>query len=240
MYTGWHFVNKLLIIDDDHDLFSLLNRLLQQDGYDCVHAADGPTGLKALDGGAFDLVVLDIMLPGMDGMEVLRRIRRSATCAAVPVLMLTARGEESDLVAGLEAGADDYLSKPFRSKELSARIGTLLRRAARMETRVFDAIRVDDLVVDRRGKMLMVADRRMDASDLEMRLLELLTAAPGVTVGRQQLYQSLFGRKAYTEDRSLEMLISRLRKKLGPRSDGGDRLRAVRGEGYVYLLPGDA
>ena len=232
-------MKKLLIIDDDCNLFNLLNRLLAPDGFSSSHAADGAAGLQALDDGAFDAVILDIMLPGMDGMEILRRIRSNKAHQTIPVLMLTARGEESDLVAGLEAGADDYLAKPFRSKELSARLGTLLRRAARSgEGKTPDNIVVGDLVIDKKELVVTVNGQGMKVSMPEIHLLDLLTATPGTVVGRQHLYQSIFGRKAYIEDRSLEMLVSRLRKKLGSRPDGGDRIRAVRGEGYMFLLPG--
>ena len=231
---GWT-VKKLLIIDDDHDLFSLLERLLTPAGYACFHAPDGLAGLNTFENGVHDAIVLDIMLPGLDGMGVLAEIRKRNQ--DIPVLMLTACGEEQDLVAGLEAGADDYLAKPFRGKELTARLNALLRKGAKNAPPRHADIVVGDMTVKRSDLSVAVNDAAVAVSPLEYRLVETLAESPGTVVSRQTLYQLLFGRKPYIEDRGLEMLISRLRKKIGPCPDGRERIRAVRGEGY-YLTPG--
>lgn len=235
-------MHKLLVIDDDYSLFALLAEYLGSAGFHCSHAPDGDRGLAALTDGFWDLVILDVMLPGKDGHEVLRSIREEPALRDIPVLMLTARGGEDDKVAGLELGADDYLAKPFGAKELVARLRALLRRTQKMAATSGDAVHmtIDDLRIDRNSLILVRDDSTVEITAAELRLLELLTESPGVVVERDILYQKIMGHPPFALDRSLDMMISRLRKKLGPRRDGGERIRAARGQGYVFLWSGDA
>lgn len=228
----------ILIIDDDMELFSLLSAYLKAEGFDSVHAPDAEKGLREAAKGGHDALVLDVMLPGMNGFEVLRRLRAEEGTALLPVLMLTARGEEIDRVVGLEMGADDYLAKPFSSRELVARLRALLRRTSLGKTNL-PLQHVDDLSINRASLCVGVNGQQQEVTVSELRLLMLLTQNIGEIVSRETLYKSIFGHPAYPMDRSLDMLVSRLRKKLGPRKDGGERIRAVRGEGYMYLLAGE-
>ena len=232
---------RLLIVDDDHGLFALLEEYLGGAGFSCFHAPDGDAGLAAFAGGPWDAVVLDVMLPGMDGHEVLRRIRTNAAIASVPVLMLTARGGEDDKVLGLELGADDYLAKPFGPRELVARLRALLRRTGRIvnpDAEPAAVLRLDDIVVEKDSMTLVQEGSRTEITPSELRLLELFAETPGRVIGRETLYLKILGHRVFAQDRSLDMMISRLRKKLGPRRDGGERIRAARGEGYMFLLSG--
>ena len=230
---------RILIIDDDAELFSLLNDYLKDEGFICVHAPDAHAGLREAAKGGFDALILDVMLPGLNGFEVLRRLRGEEVSAFLPVLMLTARGEEVDRVVGLEMGADDYLGKPFSTRELVARLRALLRRTAHGKEP--PAVRhIDDLQINRASLCVTISGRQRELTVSELRLLEHLAKNIGQVVSRHFLYKSIFGRQAYPMDRSLDMLVCRLRKKLGARPDGGERIKAVRGEGYVYLLRGEA
>ena len=232
---------RLLIIDDDAELFSLLNDYLKDEGFTCVHAPDAHKGLREAAKGGFDALILDVMLPGLNGFEVLRHLRANEVSALLPVLILTARGEEVDRVVGLEMGADDYLGKPFSTRELVARLRALLRRTAHGKAGQPPAVRqIDDLRINRASLSVTVSGKQRELTVSELRLLEHLVRNIGQVVSRHFLYKSLFGHQAYPMDRSLDMLVSRLRKKLGTRPDGGERIKAVRGEGYVYLLTGDA
>lgn len=235
-------MSRLLIVDDDFSLFVLLEEYLGKSGFSCFHAPDGDAGIAALAAGSWDVVILDVMLPGKTGHEVLRHIRAEPTTCALPVLMLTARGGEDDKVLGLELGADDYLAKPFGAKELVARLRALLRRTERFENipaKDDNLLRLDDLVVDRDSMLLLQGETRMDITPSELRLLELFAEAPGKVIGRDTLYHEIIGHRPFAQDRSLDMLISRIRKKLGPRRDGGERIRAARGAGYMFLLSGE-
>ncbi len=229
----------ILIIDDDLELFSLLSAYLETEGFSSVQAEDAETGLAEASKGGYDALILDVMLPGMNGFEVLRRLRAEESTAGLPVLMLTARGEEIDRVVGLEMGADDYLAKPFSSRELVARLRALLRRSSLGKVNL-PLQHVDDLSINRASLCVGMNGQQQDLTVPELRLLTLLTQNIGEIVTREVLYKSIFGHSAYPMDRSLDMLVSRLRKKLGPRKDGGERIRAVRGEGYMYLLSGES
>jgi two-component system response regulator CpxR len=232
----------ILIIDDDVELFSLLNDYLTEEGFHCVHAPTPQKGFQELEKGGFDALILDVMLPDMNGFEVLRRLRAEENAAFLPVLMLTARGEEIDRVVGLEMGADDYLPKPFSSRELVARLRALLRRSAqgKPDQTTLMLHSVGDITINRTALCVSINDKQQELTVSELRLLTHLVQNIGEVVGRDFLYKSIFGHRAYPMDRSLDMLVSRLRKKLGPRRDGGERIKAVRGEGYVYILAGDA
>jgi two-component system response regulator CpxR len=235
---------RILIVDDDCGLFALLDEYLGSFGFSCFHAADGDAGTNALAAEPWDAVILDVMLPRKTGHEVLAWLRAhpAPSVRSLPVLMLTARGGEDDKVRGLEAGADDYLAKPFGAKELVARLHALLRRVARSGEGdgSGDALVLDDLVVDRNSMTLSLNDARIEITPSELRLLELFSEMPGRVVDRETLYMRILNHPPFGQDRSLDMMISRLRKKLGTRRDGGERIRAARGEGYMFLLSGDA
>ncbi|SBV97863.1 DNA-binding response regulator in two-component regulatory system with CpxA [uncultured delta proteobacterium] len=232
-------MQKILIIDDDNELFGLLVDYLQDEGFSCAHAPDAETGLKKSAESRFDIIVLDVMLPGVNGFEVLRRLRSSSHANAVPVLMLTARGEEIDRIVGLEMGADDYLGKPFNPRELVARLRAVLRRAGAGKPETQAVQQVEDISINHAAHSVTANGKQHDLTGAEIRLLRHLVENIGNIVSRDFLYKSIFGHPAYPTDRSLDMLVSRLRKKLGGRPDGGERIKAVRGEGYVYLLSGE-
>jgi len=229
----------ILIIDDDLELFGLLRAYFETEGLAAVLAADAENGLREAAKGGYDALILDVMLPGSNGFEVLRRLRAEEATALLPILMLTARGEEIDRVVGLEMGADDYLAKPFSSRELVARLRAIMRRTPFGQANP-PLRRVDDLSINRASLCVGINGRPQDLTVSELRLLCLLTQNSGEIVSRDALSKSVFGHPAYPLDRSLDMLVSHLRKKLGPRPDGGERIKSVRGEGYVFLRAGDA
>lgn len=240
-------MTRILVIDDDAALYSLLEEYFAQTEFESEHAVDAETGLSRLlaDPEKWDAVILDVMLPGASGLLVLQRLRERPSIRELPVLMLTALGEEEQRIAGLEAGADDYLAKPFSLRELSARLRAILRRGGKRETASAavpnaDLLKVDNLTVDKAALQVDCAGTNLKLTPLELRLLEVLAEIPGQVVSREDLYRRVFDHEAFHYDRSLDMAVSRLRKKLGPRSDGGERIRAAWGEGYVFLLPGAA
>ncbi len=229
---------KLLIIDDDKKLQILLSDYLGEQGFQCTGAENAAAGRHFLEREEWGAVILDVMLPGASGLDLLRQIRADDSTRKVPVLMLTARGDEVDRVVGLEMGADDYLTKPFSARELAARIRALLRRAgAEAETAPEQKV-VDDLLIHKACLRVTVGGKQAELTVPEMQLLEMLVAEPGKPLDRHALCKALFGHPAYPYDRSLDMLVSRLRKHLGFRQDGGERIKAVRGVGYVYIASG--
>lgn len=238
-------MRKLLVIDDDYSLFGLLAEYLGNSGFECFHAPDGDAGLAALNKEPWDIVILDVMLPGKDGHAVLRCIRAEPATGAIPVLMLTARGDEDDKVKGLELGADDYLAKPFGARELVARLHALLRRTghrpmpAAAGAAGAEPLRLDDWSIDKNAMVASRNNEKIEITASELRLLELFAGAVGKVLERDALYKEILGHPPFAQDRSLDMMISRLRKKLGPRRDGGERIRAARGQGYMFLLSGD-
>ena len=217
---------RLLVVDDDVELCSLLEEFLRREGYtvECVH--QGKTGLeKALQGG-YDLIILDVMLPGMDGFEILKRIRASSR---VPVLMLTARGEDVDRIIGLEIGADDYLSKPFNPRELAARVKAILRRTDSKPNR--GRIEVNGIVLDPGTREVTVDGKPVEITTLEFDILEQLMRSAGRVVSRDELMEGLYNRKATPFDRSIDMHVSHLRKKL---EGGRPLIKTIRGVGYQF------
>ena len=226
---------NVLVIDDDFDLYSLLNEYFLLEGIACTHAPDSRQGLDALAQKNFDVVILDVMLPVMNGFEVLRRLRSDEKNATLPVIMLTARGREVDKFIGLEMGADDYLGKPFSPRELVARLRALHRRSHSLSPVQL----VDGISINRRLFSVTVNGKTQQLSLQEMILLNCLVDNTGDVVSRDTLYMSIYGRDSLLVERGLDMLVSRLRKKLGPRADGGDRIKAIRGLGYIFLAQGD-
>jgi two-component system OmpR family response regulator len=222
---------RALLIDDDHRMAELLTEYFGQHGIEIVHAADGRSGLSRVEQEGFDVVLLDLTMPGMDGLEVCRRIRQRTV--SLPVVMLTARGDETDRVVGLELGADDYLPKPFGPRELLARIRAVLRRAA--PAAQSEHVRVGDIEIDVSMRQVSVAGKPITLTALELDLLLALARRAGRVVPRDALF-SLAGRSdTVVNDRTVDVHISHLRGKLGDDSRAQKRIRTVRGVGYVLV-----
>jgi DNA-binding response OmpR family regulator len=212
-------------------LHALLGDYLRENGVTLVSAPDGPRGLAALAGGGFDAVFLDVMMPGMDGLEVLRRIRAKST---IPVIMLTARGDETDRVVGLELGADDYLPKPFGARELLARLRAVLRRGATGSTEQFT---VGDLSVDVPGHEVRVRGKPVALTGLEFDLLVALMRRAGRVVPRAALMDEAGRGDTLVGDRAVDVHVSHLRQKLGDDPRAPRLIKTVRGVGYLVVKP---
>jgi DNA-binding response OmpR family regulator len=225
-----------LLIDDDERLGAMMVEYLGAHGIAVTVAADGERGLAALARRRFDVVLLDVMLPGVDGLEVCRRLRASPDGAAVPVLMLTARGEDVDRIVGLELGADDYLAKPFNPRELLARIRALLRRAAGPVPG--RRLRVRGLEIDLDAREVLAGGRRVSLTGYEFDLLALLARAAGRVLSREQILDALKGRDYESFDRSIDVHVSKLRAKLERNPREPRYIKTVRGVGYVLLRDG--
>ena len=220
---------RLLLIDDDTELCSLLAEFLKGEGFgvECVH--EGQRGLdRALHGG-FQLVILDVMLPGLDGFEILRRLRKESR---VPVLMLTARGEDVDRIIGLELGADDYLPKPFNPRELVARVRAILRRYEPRTTTSAPRIDTNGVALDPATRQVSVEGRTVDLTTFEFDVLEQLMRAAGRVLSRDDLMENLYNRKATPFDRSIDMHISHLRRKL---ETNRELIKTIRNVGYQFV-----
>jgi two-component system response regulator CpxR len=236
-------MNRVLIIDDDLELCELVTEFLGSEGFVCESVQDGESGLTKVAKESYALIVLDVMLPGLNGFEVLRRIRRSERSARLPALMLTARGEDVDRIVGLELGADDYLPKPFNPRELVARIRAILRRA---QTEKVEApappekLSLGDVELDRGTYSVYRGGEPVELTVVEFELLALLLQSAGRVITREELVKSVLGRQFNPLDRSIDMHVSNLRKKLGHRVSvaGGsvERIRNVRGVGYMYTV----
>ena len=226
-----------LLIDDDARLGALVTEYLGKHEIDVTVAADGERGLSVLRKGRFDVVLLDVMLPGADGFEVCRRLRAAPELAALPVIMLTARGDDVDKIVGLELGADDYLAKPFNPRELLARIHAVLRRR-RPATAAGARFSAGGLEIDFEAREVTVAGRRQALTAYEFELLAALARAAGRVLSREQLLDALKGAAYETFDRSIDVHISKLRGKLEANPKEPRYIKTVRGAGYV--LPRDA
>jgi len=226
----------VLLVDDDTELGELVREYLAREGFSLEVEGDGTRAVERALSGEYDLIVLDVMLPGVSGFDILRHLRAASR---VPVLMLTARGDDVDRIVGLELGADDYLSKPFNPRELVARIRAILRRSL-YDTAGDDAepaderLGVDDVEVDVGRHVVRRAGAPVELTAVEFSVLEILLRAAGTVVRRDELARGALGRGLMPFDRSLDVHVSRLRKKLGPRADGGERIRALRAVGYLY------
>jgi DNA-binding response OmpR family regulator len=222
---------RVLLIDDDTRLYELLAEYLGQNGLSVTHAPDGGRGLAALEAGAYDAVLLDVMMPGMDGLEVCKRIRAKSR---IPVVMLTAKGDETDRVVGLELGADDYLPKPFSPRELLARLRAVLRRA--QPSAVADRLEAGGVSIDVAGREVRVEERLVDLTGLEFDLLVALVRRAGRVIPRDALLGEAGRSDTVVGERTVDVHISHLRQKLG---DAGTRLiKTVRGVGYVFAKEG--
>jgi two-component system response regulator CpxR len=225
----------ILLVDDDAELCGLLGEFLRREGFDVDCAHEGHLGLQKAAQPDVDLVVLDVMLPGLDGFEILRRLRQQSK---VPVIMLTARGEDVDRIIGLELGADDYLPKPFNPRELAARIRAILRRYEARAENGSPRIEMNGVALDPASREVTAAGKRVDLTTFELDILEMLMRSAGRVLSRDQLMENFYNRKATPFDRSIDMHISHLRKKL----EHGDMLiKTIRGVGYQFCrTPEDA
>jgi two-component system response regulator CpxR len=228
-------MDKILIIDDDEELCELVSEFLGVEGFYIESVNDGEAGLERARSGAYDIVILDVMLPKMNGFDVLREIRKESK---LPVIMLTARGDDMERIVGLEIGADDYLPKPFNPRELAARLRAILRRAAAHEVdgEVIDKLDVDGIHMSSSSRAATLDGVDLNLTSVEFELLYVLIREAGKIVKKEDLSESVLERKLSPYDRSLDMHISNLRKKLGARADGSDRIKTIRSVGYIYTL----
>jgi two-component system phosphate regulon response regulator PhoB len=221
---------NILIVEDEEALTLLLRYNLEAAGYDVDTVARGDDADVRLKETAPDLVILDWMLPGLSGIELCRRLRAQPETRQLPIIMLTARGEESERIRGLATGADDYIVKPFSVPELVARVNALLRRAA--PERVADVLSFGEVAIDREKKRVSRAGRTVELGPTEYRLLEFLMERPGRVFSREQLLDGVWGSDVYIDERTVDVHVGRLRKSLN-RGDEPDPIRTVRGSGYA-------
>jgi len=221
----------ILVVEDEIALAELIRYNLEAEGFRTTVAPDGEEAEVLVAEDIFDLIVLDWMLPGISGLELCRRLRRGEATRALPVLMLTARGEEGDRIRGLATGADDYVVKPFSVPEMMARVKALLRRAA--PQRVTDTLQRGDVVLDRAAHRVMRRTREVRLGPTEFKLLEFFMENAGRVLSRQQLLDGVWGRDAFIDGRTVDVHVGRLRKALIRGADS-DPIRTVRGAGYVF------
>ncbi len=227
-------MDHILVVDDDVELCSLVQEYLTAEGFSLKAVHDGEEGLQQALTNEFALVVLDVMLPGINGFEVLRRIR---SVSKIPVLLLTARGEDVDRIVGLEIGADDYLPKPFNPRELVARIRAVLRRANPVRDVVPEVLSVGDVELDPATRSVLRAGQSVELTSVEFNLLEVLLREAGRVVTRERLVNAVLSRKFMPFDRSIDMHVSKVRRKLGDSEENGDHIKTIRGVGYMFTRP---
>lgn len=223
--------DKVLIVEDEEDIQELIRYNLNREGFQTKSVVTGEDALNAAMSDLPDLVILDLMLPGVDGLEVCRRLKANTSTQHIPVVMVTAKGEESDVVVGLELGADDYITKPFSPKILLARLRAVLRRKSREETKDNAAIAIDDLQIDPGRYEVKVKGKRVELTATEFRVLHFLARKPGWVFTRQQIVDAVKGEDYPVTERSVDVQMVGLRKKLGPCAD---YIETVRGIGYRF------
>jgi DNA-binding response OmpR family regulator len=226
-------MERLLVVDDDRELCRLVTRFLTREGFEITWAPSGEVGVERALAEDYSLIMLDVMMPDTNGFEALRLIRQKSR---TPVLMLTARGDTHDRIRGLEMGADDYLPKPFDPAELVARIRAILRRSVRSAIGDFE-LAIGDIALDRGARTVRRGGTPVDLTTVEFDLLAALMRVAGNTVSRQDLVRSVLGRDFSPFDRSIDTHVCNLRRKLGPLEEGGERIKGVRGAGYLYASP---
>lgn len=225
---------NILLIDDDAELSQLVTDYLTLDGFSLDHAADGIKGLQKAQTGSYQLILLDIMLPGLDGLSLLRQLRQTSYC---PVLMLTARGDDIDRILGLELGADDYLAKPFNPRELSARVRAILRRvelAQQPSHQQVPLLELNDVALNRQNRQVHCEGQGIVLTATEFQLLEYLMHHAGRVVSKEELSKEVMGRVLQQYDRSLDMHVSNIRKKLA-QGASNEKIQTLRGSGYLFL-----
>ena len=229
-------MNQILLIDDDEELCELVSEYLTVEGFSVQSVHDGANGLEKAKEEAHDLVILDVMLPKMNGFDVLRNLREASK---IPVLMLTARGDDMERIVGLEIGADDYLPKPFNPRELVARIRAILRRVSESDANAqisSEKIQVEDIEVSLSARTAKKNGEDLGLTAVEFDLLFALLREAGKVVKKEDLSETVLERRLSPYDRSLDMHISNLRKKLGTRTDGDERIKTIRSVGYIYTV----
>ena len=231
-------VKKILIVEDESDLIKLLKYNLEKEGFRVSYATDGSIALAEVRRDPPDLVILDLMLPGLDGLEVCRQLRRSDKFSRIPVLMLSARSEEADRIVGLELGADDYVTKPFSMREVVARVRALLRRNEQAGPQK-SKLQRGDIMIDPMAHSVMVSGRTVELSALEFRLLHYLASHPGMVFSRDQLLDSVWGNDRTVTPRSVDVYIRRVREKIENQPQQPIYVQTVHGVGYRFALNGD-
>ena len=222
---------KILIVDDEEDILELLKYNLSREGYKVSCAASGEETLRAVRSGIPDLIVLDLMLPGIDGLDVARQLKNDSKTRDVPIVMLTAKGEEADIVTGLELGADDYITKPFSPRVLLARVRAVLRRRIRESTNDTSVLQVRKLEIHPGRREVLVNGESVQLTFTEFGILNFLARRPGWVFTRSQIVDAVRGDDYFVTDRSVDVQIVGLRKKLGP---AGTDIETVRGVGYRF------
>lgn len=225
-------MRRILLADDDRELCELLADYLAGEGFECEAVHDGEAAVRVALAGNHVAMVLDVMMPRLNGFEVVARVRERS---ALPIIMLTARGEDVDRIIGLEMGADDYLAKPFNTRELAARLRAVLRRGA---IATGETMREGDVVLSPGEREVQAAGRPVPMTGAEFGILEVLLRSAGQVVSRETLCEQGLGRPLQRYDRSVDTHVSSLRKKLGAKPDGGARIQAVRGQGYIFVRDG--
>ena len=232
--------NRILVIDDDIELCELLSDYLSSEGFEVDTVNRGEQGAAQALIEEYALVILDVMLPGMNGFDVLRKIRETSK---LPVIMLTARGDDVDRIVGLELGADDYLPKPFNPRELVARIRAIQRRTETLDTRTSGSVQqsnevcVGDILLSTVNRSVKRNGEPLELTSVEFTLLEVLLRQAGQVISREDLVEKALGRRLSAYDRSIDVHVSALRKKLGHTYGNSERIKTVRGIGYLYALP---
>jgi two-component system, OmpR family, response regulator CpxR len=226
-------MSKVLIIDDDEELCELVSEYLTVEGFETEAVHDGESGLQRAAEGDYELAILDVMLPKMNGFDVLRNLRERSQ---IPVLMLTARGDDMERIVGLETGADDYLPKPFNPRELVARLRAILRRVQSADDAAGEKLHVEDLEISASSRSAKLDGIEVGLTSVEFDLLTALVRQAGKVVNKEDLSENVLERSLSPYDRSLDMHISNLRKKLGLRADGSERIKTVRSVGYIYTF----
>jgi two-component system, OmpR family, alkaline phosphatase synthesis response regulator PhoP len=220
---------NLLIIEDDKDILELIRYNLQKEQYHITCASDGEEGLRLARSRSFDLILLDLMLPGIDGLEICKILKSESEMASVPIIMVTAKGEEVDIVVGLELGADDYIIKPFSPRILLARVRAVLRRKTKATTDKGQTLKFNELIIHPGKREVLINDKPLDLTFTEFELLYHLASRPGWVFTRYQIVNAVKGDDYPVTDRSVDVQIAGLRKKLGAY---GDLIETIRGVGY--------
>jgi len=220
---------KILIVEDDRDIAEMVEYNLTEEGYETISAPDGRTGVELAGKGRPDLIILDIMLPVMDGFEVCRALKSDSSTADIPIIILSAKSQETDKVLGLELGADDYVTKPFSPRELIARTRAILRR--RRSQRPPGSTQIGDIVIDGTKHKVAVRGEQITLTFTEFKLLEFLAQRPGVVLSRDRIIDAVAGDNAVVYDRTVDAHVKSLRRKLGP---ARDYIETVRGAGYRF------
>ncbi|HHL39114.1 MAG TPA: response regulator [Deltaproteobacteria bacterium] len=221
----------MLAVDDEEDILNLLDYNLRRAGFEVLLASDGPEAIETARRRMPDLIVLDIMLPNMEGTEVLRTLRSEERTRAIPVVMLTAKGEEVDRIVGLELGADDYITKPFSPRELILRVKAVLKRTGEGAARQQRPLSSGGITVDRGRRKVKIGDETVRLTAMEFKLLVTLMGSPGIVFSRERLLDRVWGEDRFVTPRTVDTHIRRLRAKL---KEAGSRIETLRGEGYVF------